>query len=410
MKTITELLQERKQRGAEIARKERITEHNGVWLVPSASSLHKTYEVTLTLTGSRCTCEDFKERGIRCKHAFAVDYTITKTMNRDGTTTIVQTKKVTYPQDWKAYDLATEHQKELFLKLMNDLCNTIEEKPYTFGRPKMPMHDMVFASALKVFSTFSLRRFATDSRDAQAKGYVVKAPDYTTVAKYMESAELTPILKQMLQISALPLKTVENDSFSIDSSGFSPHMFSRWFDHKWGARGKEVKKRLFYKAHIIVGNRTHIVCDAEVTDQFVADPVMLPEIVQRVERSFDMNALMGDKAYSSRSNLELLDKLGVVPMIPFKENSSRKPKGSKIWRDMYNYFAYNREAFMERYHARSNVETAFFMIKSKFSDHLRSKTDTACINEIYLKLICHNLCVVIQETFELGIKPEFLGV
>ncbi len=49
------------------------------------------------------------------------------------------------------------------------------------------------------------------------------------------------------------------------------------------------------------------------------------------------------------------------------------------------------------------------MVKSKFGDSVRSKTETACINEILLKALCHNICVLIQETFELGIKPEFLG-
>ena len=150
------------------------------------------------------------------------------------------------------------------------------------------MRDMVFASALKVFSTFSLRRFVTDSRETQAKGYIVKAPDYSTVSKYMESVDMTPVLKELLQLSALPLKTVENDSFSIDSPGFSPHKFSRWFDHKWGAKGKETEKRLFYKAYIIVGNNTHIVCNAEVTSQFVADPIMLPQLIQEVKRNFDI--------------------------------------------------------------------------------------------------------------------------
>jgi hypothetical protein len=52
---------------------------------------------------------------------------------------------------------------------------------------------------------------------------------------------------------------------------------------------------------------------------------------------------------------------------------------------MYNYFDYHGEAFLERYHQRSNVETAFFMIKGKLGDYLRSKTETACIKEIYLK-------------------------
>ncbi len=137
---------------------------------------------------------------------------------------------------------------------------------------------------------------------------------------------------------------------------------------------------------------------------------MLPQLVQEVKRNFNVKEIDGDKAYSSRNNLELLGKLGIVPIIPFKSNSSKKPKGSRIWRDMYNYFAYHREAFLERYHQRSNVETAFFMIKSKFGDYLRSKTETACINEVYLKLICHNICCLIQEVFERGIQVNFKSV
>ena len=149
MKQIQELLQERKQRGLEIAKTKHIINKDGVWLVPSATSLNKTYQVTLTVGGAKCTCEDFKERGLMCKHAFAVEYTITKTLNKDGSTTITETKKTTYPQDWRAYDAASEQQKEIFQKLLNDLCNTIDEQPYSFGRPKMPMRDIVFASALK---------------------------------------------------------------------------------------------------------------------------------------------------------------------------------------------------------------------------------------------------------------------
>ena len=48
------------------------------------------------------------------------------------------------------------------------------------------------------------------------------------------------------------------------------------------------------------------------------------------------------------------------------------------------------------------------MIKSKFGGIVRSKVETACTNEILLKVLCHNICVLISEMFELGIKPEFL--
>lgn len=406
MKQITELLQERKERDSEIAKTEKIVNKDGLWLVPNASNPHKVYEVVLTMNGGKCNCEDFKERGLKCRHQFAVWISLTKTTkrSRDGTITETTTKKVVYSQNWKAYTQATTQQKELMQKLLNDLCNTIEEKPYTFGRPQLPMRDVVFSSALKVFTTFSLRRFGTDSKEAQCKGYIEKPPNYSTVAYYMRDKEMTPILKEILQISALPLRSVESNSFSIDSSGFSPHKFSRWYDYKWG---KTRDRKLFYKAHILIGNNTHIVCGAEITTQYVADLVMLPQLVQEVNRNFNIPELDADKAYSSRDNLALLDKLGIVPMIPFKSNSVKKPKGSRIWRDMYNYFTYNREAFLMRYHQRSNVESAFFMVKSKFSDYVRSKTDTACINEILLKLICHNICVLIQETFELGIQANF---
>ena len=67
----------------------------------------------------------------------------------------------------------------------------------------------------------------------------------------------------------------------------------------------------------------------------------------------------------------------------------------------------NQEQFMESYHKRSNVETTFSMIKAKFGDRLRSKTQTAQINEALCKVLAHNLCVLIQSIYELGIEPTF---
>jgi hypothetical protein len=47
------------------------------------------------------------------------------------------------------------------------------------------------------------------------------------------------------------------------------------------------------------------------------------------------------------------------------------------------------------------------MIESKFGDAVRRKTEVAQVNEVLLKVLCHNICVVIQEMFELGIEPSF---
>ena len=36
-----------------------------------------------------------------------------------------------------------------------------------------------------------------------------------------------------------------------------------------------------------------------------------------------------------------------------------------------------------------------------------SETDTAMVNEVLCKLLCHNLCCLIQRQEELGIVPVF---
>jgi transposase len=95
-----------------------------------------------------------------------------------------------------------------------------------------------------------------------------------------------------------------------------------------------------------------------------------------------------------------------MPFIPFKVNTA-VPKDNSIWAEIYHYFMYNREGFLVHYHKRSNVETAFSMIKAKFGDVVRSKSDIGQLNEVLCKVLCHNLCVIIQAIHELGIEPMF---
>jgi len=71
------------------------------------------------------------------------------------------------------------------------------------------------------------------------------------------------------------------------------------------------------------------------------------------------------------------------------------------------FYNFKRDEFLAHYHKRSNVESVFQMIKSKFGERLRSKTETAQVNEALTKVLAHNLCGVIQSMYELNITPEF---
>ncbi len=74
---------------------------------------------------------------------------------------------------------------------------------------------------------------------------------------------------------------------------------------------------------------------------------------------------------------------------------------------MLHYFMLSREEFPARYHKKSDAESTFSMMKRKFGDGLRSKTDVAMVNETLRKVLCHNLVVLIHEMYELGIDPTF---
>ena len=74
---------------------------------------------------------------------------------------------------------------------------------------------------------------------------------------------------------------------------------------------------------------------------------------------------------------------------------------------MFTYFHDNQEEFMRHYHKRSNVESTFAMLKRNFGYRLRTKGFTSQVNEILMKCVCHNLSVLVQELFELGIDIDF---
>ena len=155
------------------------------------------------------------------------------------------------------------------------------------------------------------------------------------------------------------------------------------------------------------GVKTNIVTSVEVTDSHAADCPQFEGLVKTTARNFAMSQVSADKAYLSSDNLRTVVDNNAMPFIPFKSNRRTGGKRSYLWKRMFHYYSYNQDHFMASYHKRSNVETTFSMIKSKFGDRLRSKTQTAQINEALCKVLAHNLCCLIQSIYELGIEPTF---
>src|SRR3989338_8311526 len=391
----------RKQKGMEIAKTSRIMKTDKGWTVPSQSG-NGAYLVISNGFGASCTCPDYENRHSKCKHVWAVELTVTKEVDAEGNVTITKTIRKTYSQDWKNYNLAQQKEKELFMKLLSDITSRINNKTYEFGRPSNNISDTIYSMVFKVYSTFSGRRLSTDLEMAKESGFAEQKIPYNSMFRYFQKKELTPLLANMVAITSLPLKSVETN-FAIDSTGFGTSNFQRWYSFKYG---KEINSRRWVKCHFMTGVKTNIITSVSITSEFDNDSPELKALVNETAENFKMEEISADKAYLGQDNLELISEKGATPYIPFKSNSQGSGNGM-IWKKMYHYFMLNNELFLEKYHARSNAETSVHMIKSKFGDFVRSKTWTAQINEVLCKVICHNICVVIQEMYELGINPDF---
>jgi hypothetical protein len=273
----------RQQRGMEIAATKRLRQKGALWLVPSQAG-GSTYIVDPTEKKPTCTCPDFETRQASCKHVYAVEFALKReTIAPDGYS-VTESVRVTYRQEWTAYNAAQVNEKERVALLLSDLCSAIDNPVQKRGRPRLPLADATFCAVMKVYGGTSARRASSDLRDFADKGYIDRAPHYNSVLNALENPELTPILTRLIEESATPLRALETD-FAMDSSGFAVADYHRWFSAKYG---REMTKTKWLKAHIMVGTRTNVVTAVKVTDNYGPEaqdtlhlPALLDASVQR---------------------------------------------------------------------------------------------------------------------------------
>lgn len=393
----------RELRAIQIAATAKLEPSNGRWAVPSQSGVG-SYSVVVTEAGTwACSCPDHETRLVECKHILAVEFTVRRENSGKAAVTFTELVKVTYSQDWSAYNLAQTREGEHFPELLGQLCALVPQPPHETGRPPLLFSDMAFAVVFKAYSRFSSRRFASDLRRAEQDGHIVAAPSFNSLLRYTRDPAMTPILNDLVTVSSLPLKAVETE-FAVDSSGFGTRRTVSWFSKK---HGRVVPVREWVKLHLITGVRTHIVTGVEVTGWAANDAPYLSSLLRGTAANFDVREVSADKGYLTKKNVTAIERVGATPFIPLKSNTVQPPNDDSPWSRMWHLYSFNRQRFLEHYHRRSNVESTFAMLKAKFGDDVLGKTDTAQVNEVLAKVIAHNLCVLIQSFYELGIDPAF---
>ena len=403
--------QRRVLRGLAIAASGRIKQVKDGYSVPS-DTRNVRYLVNLEAE-PYCSCDYFDETGQTCKHIYAVQIALGFS---DGIADADMAEKAAalqrFPRDWAAYNNAQTHEWPTFLRLLHSLCRTAEEPPQTAGRRRMPLAAVIMGLGIKVYLGKSARTSISATRQAFSDVRLGALPSFPTLIRYLGNPTLTPVLEYLIQLSALPLAGVEVD-FAADSTGLTSNAKYRWQEHKYG---KAVPSAKWTKLHVMCGVLTNIVTVAIATANPSGDAAQLPSLVDVTNQHFRMREVSADKAYSSKRNLHAIDGAGAVAYIPFGSRARARPKNMNskdydpLWEKTYHRVAANRDEFNRHYHKRSNVETTFSMIDAKFGKTLKAKTPVAQVNEVLLKVLCHNLCVLAKAMYTLGIEPEFKDV
>ncbi len=312
-----------------------------------------------------------------------------------------------YAQNWSAYNKAKTDEKKHFRLLLYELCQCIEQPEQARGRPRLDLDEVIFCIAFKIYSTYSSRKFMTDMDDVREMGFIKHVPHFNSLSHYLRMEWLTPVLVRLIELSSLPLEPFETN-FAVDSTGFSTDRYARWLDERTQA---ERYRREWIKVHLICGVKTHIVANIIVGPAHGYDGRFFGRLVSGAARNFRLHEVSADSAYLSGENMRHAVVAGAVPFIAFK--STCRLDGnykSMIWKRMLAMCLNEHGRFMAHYNKRNNVETTFSMIKANFGDRLRGRDERARINEALAKVLCHNLCVLIQSMYEVGITPTFDAV
>lgn len=306
---------------------------------------------------------------------------------------------------WHNYNQSQTKEKTLFVNILADLCNLILESHNSKGRKPRPLKDIVFALVLKEYLNTSSRRVQSDLKLFSEAGFIDSEIPFNTLLDHLERRELRDVLRELIEISSLPLRQIERD-FAIDATGFGTSRYETFFHYK---HKKDVKWREFRKCHAVCGVKTNIITAVDITEGKTHDNTRFVPLAKDTARNFIIRDFCADKGYLASQNFKLIKEFGGQAFIPFKKNTTGKcaDRDRSVFKTAFKFFKQNREQYLNHYHKRSNIESCFSMIKRRFGNNVKCKKDTSQDNEILAKVLAHNICVLVQELFLNKIEINF---
>ena len=282
--------------------------------------------------------------------------------------------------DWTNYDLAQTSEINDMLLLIRDIvqqaANNLDlSNPLERKGPGRPKHNPVDGAKMVLMAQY----LGLSNRAAQ--GYMILFKEklgltttysYKTIERAYNDIETRQILEEIFELTHVPVQDLEHE-FGPDGTGLST-------SHKQNYetdRAKDQTGKGYEKIIVMVGLKYKLISSFKYADKPVDHEspyfeVLLGETARRYGR---VDLVVGDSAFLSRANCDLVANVGGVPRFYPKKGSTLRQKGSKTWRVMFEALVADPQKWLLEYHKRSNVEGCFSTLKRDNPLPLRKKLD-----------------------------------
>ncbi len=320
-------------------------------------------------------------------------------------------EKKTYSQDWPIYEKACRQEKLMFFKILKDAVDhlMIDYEYKGNGRPPTYYGDIVKSLCIKAYHNYSSWRTESELRIAKSMGIIDFVPKRSTLLKYLQDEKVTKLLHKLYKVIAEPLAQIEL-YFACDATGISnKYGNTRWMKLRH-TKNEFKHKKEYSKLNIISGNKTNIICSANVTIGTAHESPYFKALLDDTVKIFNVKEISADAGYFSRKNVKAVSKVGAMPFImPLKR--ANVPSRGKVstWGAMLKLWKNHQMEFAEHYNQRSNVESTFGALKRKFGDFCRCKKTESQENEILSKIVCFNAVILAETLLSFDLKKGFIA-
>ena len=279
--------------------------------------------------------------------------------------------------------------------------NTLPDYSHRFSPKKFIQSQLFVCLVLKIFFKTDYRgvvEILKDSPDLCKVFDVSIIPHFTTLQKASKRLLTSQLADRLLESTVKIIhKSKKIKLAAVDSTGLEARHISKYFVRRKRVKQLETYENTYYrrwpKLGISCNCSNHMVLSAITTRGPGVDVNQFERIVTPAAEKYNIAKILADAGYDSESNHRFArDCLNIKSIIPPKHGRPTlipKPFKGKYREMMRTKF--DKKTYGQRW----QVETVMSMIKRNQGDCLRSKTYWAQNREMMLKVLTHNIGIIL---------------